>query len=40
MEQHIHPAQLGFIREGECPMHILGAIEDMKLAKKEYNNYK
>ena len=26
MEKHIHITQLGFIREGECPMHILGAI--------------
>jgi len=29
MEQHLHPAQLGFVREGECPMHILGAIKDI-----------
>ena len=40
MEQYLHQAQLGFIREGECPMHILGAIQDIILVKENYTNYK
>ena len=39
MVQHIHKSQLGFIQEGECPIHIIEAIREMKLVKTNSHIY-
>lgn len=39
MEPHLHKSQLGFIKNGECHMHIQGASEDLKTAKQEKEHY-
>ena len=40
MEKHLHPAQLGFIKEGECQIHISDTIKDIEYLKKEKSSYK
>ena len=34
MEQNLYPTQLGFVKEGECMIHIYKAIQDIKFAKR------
>ena len=40
MEQYLSPTQLGFIREGECMIHIKDAIEDIHYARNKKTKMK
>ena len=33
MEQHLHPTQQGFIREGECMTHVYQAVQEIERIK-------
>ena len=40
MEQHLSPTQLGFVREGECMIHIKEAIKDIQYVRERKDKIK
>ena len=39
MEKHLYPTQLGFIKEGECHLHITETLDDIKKLKENKKHY-